>query len=357
MFPATNDVHDGGLDVETLGPLGKVADFLLDDGFGLAGLVASSGEIFLHHFLEVVDIVQIDVVKAVDVGVNVPGNGDIYEEHGAVLADLEHGTDITGTDDGLGRAGRSDDDIHIFQVLGQRLEGDGPPVELGGQFLPARQGAVGHDDFPDARLKQMSGGQLGHFSGAHQHGAVLVHVAENALGQLHGRIADGNGAGGNGGFCAHALGYGKGLVQQAVENDAHAVGGNGLAIGSLELAENLGFAQHHGVEAGGYGEQMAHGVEILVNIDIVAQFIHIRATGGGPAVQKLPGRVSRAGGQQFHAVAGGKNQGLIDVAFTGHGPGIGGAEIHKGESFPHIHAGCAVIEAHKNDIAIHITAE
>ena len=85
--------------------------------------------------------------------------------------------------------------------------------------------------------------------------------------------------------------------------------------------------------------------------------IHIRATGGGPAVQKLPGRVSRAGGQQFHAVAGGKNQGLIDVAFTGHGPGIGGAEIHKGESFPHIHAGCAVIEAHKNDIAIHITAE
>lgn len=52
-------------------------------------------------------------------------------------------------------------------------------------------------------------------------------------------------------FGTDPLGYGKGFVQQSIDD----VGGSGLrgiAIGFLELAENLGLAQNHGVQTGGH---------------------------------------------------------------------------------------------------------
>ena len=90
------------------------------------------------------------------------------------------------------RTGGGDDDIHLGEVLGHVFKSNGAALELLRQLLPARQRAVGHQNFINARLQQVHGGQLGHFTSAHQHGLVGFHVAKNALGQFHRGIADGN---------------------------------------------------------------------------------------------------------------------------------------------------------------------
>jgi hypothetical protein len=96
---------------------------------------------------------------------------------------------------------------------GQGFKRQGPAIELTCQFLTARERTVGHQDLVHTGLEQVGGGQFGHLTGAHQHGLVVLHLAEDALGQFHGGIADGHGAGGHGGLGAHAFGHGERLVQ------------------------------------------------------------------------------------------------------------------------------------------------
>lgn len=140
-------------------------------------------------------------------------------------------------------------------MFGHAVKGYSAALKLAGQLLTANQGAVGHQNFVNARLQQVHGGQLGHFARAHQQGLVPVHVAEDAFGKLHGGIADGYSAGGHGRFGAHAFGHRKGLVQQPVEDDARGVALHGFAVGGLELPQNLRLAQHHGIKAGSHGKQ------------------------------------------------------------------------------------------------------
>ena len=213
VLAVLDEVHDGGLHVQAAQPLPENVHFLVHDLGGFLSLVATGGQVLFHHFLEVVDIVKVDVVQAVDVGVDVAGDGDVDEEHGPVLARLEHAADVTGTDDGIRRTGGRDDDVHLRQMGGQGFKRQGPAIELTCQFLTARERTVGHQDLVHTGLEQVGGGQFGHLTGAHQHGLVVLHLAEDALGQFHGGIADGHGAGGHGGLGAHAFGHGERLVQ------------------------------------------------------------------------------------------------------------------------------------------------
>ena len=239
---------------------------------------------------------------------------------------------------------------------GQLLKGDGPAVELFGQLLAAREGAVGYQNFIYTGLQQVGGRQFGHFARAHQQGLVGMHIPEDSFSQLHCRVADGYGAGGHGSFRAHPFGYGKCLVQQAVENHARGMAVHSLAVGVLQLTQDLGFAQDHGIQAGGHGKQMAHGFQVLMNVDVRPEFVGFRAARPGPAFQHLAGHVARARGQQFHAITGGKNHGLAHRPGTGQGPMLLVTVVYQGEALAHIHARRAVIETHKKDIAVHSNA-
>ena len=79
-------------------------------------------------------------------------------------------------------------------------------------------------------------------------------IAEDLFGQLHRGKGHGNGRGGDFGFGAHPFGNGKGLVQKAVQDDAGGLVFRGITVGCLDLAQDLRFSHHHGVEAGGNPE-------------------------------------------------------------------------------------------------------
>ena len=53
------------------------------------GLLLALVAVLLHHVLQVVDVVEVDVAHAVDLRVEVARHGDVDEEHGAVPAALE----------------------------------------------------------------------------------------------------------------------------------------------------------------------------------------------------------------------------------------------------------------------------
>ena len=232
-FAGFQHVHDGGLDGQGLEPLAKAFHLQADDVLGPGRFLATLGQIFLHDLLQVVDVVEVDVVQTVDVRVDVAGHGDIDKKHGLVPSGLEHGAHVPGFYDHMGGAGGADDDVHLVQAREEFLEGHGPPLEASGQFLGPGVGAVGHQNLRHAGIEQMDGGQLGHLAGPDQHGLLAGHLAENALGQFHGRVADGHGAGPDAGGRPHFLGHGKGLVAQPVGDDPGGAAGHGVAVGGL----------------------------------------------------------------------------------------------------------------------------
>jgi hypothetical protein len=84
--------------------------------------------------------------------------------------------------------------------------------------------------------------------------------------QAHRRGGERHGVGADARLGAHALGGGKGGLEQLVERGAGAAGLLRDAIGVLQLAEDLRLAEHHGIETRGDAEGMRHGVLFLVHV-------------------------------------------------------------------------------------------
>ena len=77
---------DGGDGVAGLEAFVVLVHFPADDGFGGGGFAAAIGEVGGGDLLEVVDVVDEAAFDLVHAGVDVAGDGDVDEEHGAVAA-------------------------------------------------------------------------------------------------------------------------------------------------------------------------------------------------------------------------------------------------------------------------------
>ncbi len=87
-----------------------------------------------HHFLEVVDVVEVDVVQVIDAGVQVPGHRDIDEEQGPLLAPPHHPLDLVPADEDVPGAGGADEDIGREELILDLFQGDRLTAEPPGQF-------------------------------------------------------------------------------------------------------------------------------------------------------------------------------------------------------------------------------
>ena len=66
----------------------------------------------------------------------------------------------------------------------------------------------------------------------------------------------------------------KARRHQAIEPAAERAAILGRGVGGLELSEDLRFADHHGIEAGGHAEEVVDGVAAFVPVEV-------RPDGGG----------------------------------------------------------------------------
>ncbi len=80
-------------------------------GLGCSGFAAAVGLVGGGDLLEVVYVVDEAAFDLVHAGVDIAGDGDVDEEHGAVTAALEEVSAVGAGEDLLRRAGASDDDV------------------------------------------------------------------------------------------------------------------------------------------------------------------------------------------------------------------------------------------------------
>ena len=131
----------------------------------MVGFVPAALPALLHHFVQVVDVVEVDVVQVVDVGVQVPGHRDVDEEQGPLLAPPHHPLDLVPGDEQVPGAGGADEDVGEQKLLRQFFQGDRLAVEPPGQGHAPLQGAVGHGDGAGALPLEVLQGQFRHLAG------------------------------------------------------------------------------------------------------------------------------------------------------------------------------------------------
>ena len=300
-------LHDGRRGVHVLQPAAELHPFLVDDPLRLDRLPVALGPVHLDHAVQVIDVVEVDVAQVVDPRIQIPRHGDVDEEQGPVAALAHHRTHLLLAQDQVGRAGGADDDVHPLQFPEDLLQAHGPAVVAARQVDRPLQGAVGDNHLGHALADQVLGRQFGHLPGADEQHPLVRKVAENLARQFHRGVADGHGAGADAGFRAHPLGHGKGLVHQLVEQKTGAAALGRVAVGLLQLAENLRLANDHRVQAGGHQKQVLDRGLVEVLVDVPVQFL----AGHGAGEQLIENLGSRhlhilAGEQHLDPVAGGQ---------------------------------------------------
>ena len=171
--------------------------FPADDCFCGLGFAAAVGEVGSGDLLEVVDVVDEAAFDFVHARVDVAGDGDVDEEHGAVAADVEELLAVRAGEDFLRGSSRGDDDVGAGGLGVEVVEGDGFGVDGGtgegfGDFFGAGLGAVGDEDGRCSALDEMAGGQLGHFSCAYEEDGLAFERAEDFAGEISGYGGDGD---------------------------------------------------------------------------------------------------------------------------------------------------------------------
>jgi len=183
----------------------------------------------------------------------------------------------------------------------------------------------------------MTGGQLGHLSGADEKNSLALEGAEYLAREVDGHGSDGDRAGADLGFTANLFGYGEGALEQRFEmsRDGAYLACDG--IGVFDLTKNLGLADDHAVEGAGHAEKMTDGFTLAefveVRLDVVRRdgevFVEeaeeIGVCRGGGAI----GRVVLEG-EEFDAVAGGKDEAFADAGLVEKGAG-GIGEAARGD--------------------------
>jgi hypothetical protein len=135
-------------------------------------------------------------------------------------------------------------------------------------------GAVGDQDGGCALLDEMARGELGHLASADEQDGLALERTEDFAGEVDGDRRDGDGRAADLGLGADALGDGEGALEQRLERGGDGADLAGDGVGLLDLAEDLGLANDHGVERGGDAEEMADGFAL-------AELVEVRLDGVG----------------------------------------------------------------------------
>ena len=256
-------------------------------------------------------------------------------------------------DDGQAGGRATDHGIVFMQMLGQVGQPHGAGAKLGGQLFAALQRAVGDHDLLGVAGREMGGDQLDHLARAHEQHADLGQVFEQLAGQPHGGSGHADAVGADLGGAAHFLGHREAALEQLVQRAAQGACVLCGAHGVLHLAQDLGLAQHHGIEPAGHAEGMARHMAVFQQIGVRAQQFGRDAAAVGQPVQRMVHGRHFGRAVDLGTVAGGENGGL-DGAVLAAGAGQRFAQaLQRGhdlvkrerETSPHIKRSRVVVDA------------
>ncbi len=183
--------------------------------------------------------------------------------------------------------------------------------------MSALDGPVGDDDPPDPVVVEVAGRQFDGLAGADQERGLLGEIAEDLARQVDRREGDRDRAVTNRGFGANCLGDREGMLEQASQEFAGGGAVRGGLVGGLDLAENLRFAKHEGIQSTGDAQQMDHRFTVGMGIEkgIDSLMLDTMKSAEPSADVFLGAIMGRA--IEFGAVAGGENNALADTLAAG----------------------------------------
>jgi hypothetical protein len=289
---------------------------LFDDEFGAGDFAFASVAVLFDDFGEVVDVVDVEIVK-IGGGIDVAGDAEIHDEEGAIGARGHGGFEGQAREDGFfGRDGR---DYYVWR--GE----SGIPVapvdyaaaELGGQGLRFVARTIHHMEMSYATVTEGGDDLLADGAGTENEGGAVSELAEDALGKFYSGGGYGHRARAQFSFGADALAGFEGALEEAIEDGAGGAVFVGDAVGFSDLAEDFGFAEEKRIEPGGNAEEMANsGAVVMVIEDAVEgvgangmEFAEEGREAGGALVRGF-----RRDAVDFAAIAGGEDQGFFEEA-------------------------------------------
>ena len=181
---------------------------------------------------------------------------------------------------------------------------------------------------------------------------MLVQRVENLFGQLHGGGHDRNAAALDVRFGADMFGHVESPLEGTVQTRAGGMVLQRDFVGLLELAEDLGLADDHGVQAAGDFEQVLQAVRFSQRINFVIHHAVESVVGDEEFFQlgECPLGGERCGGVDLHAVAGREDGRFAGDAGFAQGPeraGDGG--LGKGEALAQLHGRGAVAQTNDDN--------
>ena len=104
-----------------------------DDGLATGDFVLALPQVIRGDFLEIINVVKIDVLQEFDLRVNVARHGDVNQKQRPVLARLHQRLQPGAVQDVMRRRGAADDDVNAGKFGRPILKADGPAAQFRGQ--------------------------------------------------------------------------------------------------------------------------------------------------------------------------------------------------------------------------------
>ena len=165
--------------------------------------------------------------------------------------------------------------------------------------------------------REMGRGQFDHLAGADEQHLGAGQIFEQLRGQAHGRSGHADAVAADLGRGPDLFGDRERTLEQLMQGGAEGAGFFGRPHGALHLAEDLRFAQNHGVETGGHAEGMPSRAVAMQAVGVTAQQGRADAACAGHPVQCHVDIGGGAGEVDFRAVAGRQQRGFRRLAGRG----------------------------------------
>ena len=199
---------------------------------------------------------------------------------------------------------------------------------------------------------QMARREFAHLTCANDKNILPLQRAENLFGQLHRNRRDRNRGRPHGGLRTHSLGHGKRTGKELIQLSAHRTHGAGCSVSLFHLPKNLGFTDHHRIQARSHAEDVAHCLFFAKLVQVRIQF----SRGQMKVIVQKSAKVStsvRCMRDHFHAIARGNNHAFLNARVRGEiAAAVGQVLFRYRQALPHFERRALVI--HANELVSHI---
>src|SRR5882672_4827777 len=293
-----------------LHPVQEGPDLRLDDHLGLSDCRLTGVDALTHRRREVIDGIEKYVVHLRHLALDVPGHGEVDHEDRTVAASANGALHRALADDRQRARGTGNDDVVFRQALGQVAQLDRLRVETARKGFGPFQRAVRHRHAARLLRGEMSRGKLDHLARADQQHFLFGEARKYPAREPHRGGGHRDDVGADSGVAAYLLRYRKRALKEFVEERSERAGRLGDASRLLHLAQDLRFADHHGVEAGGDAERVAYGFAVGEGVEIGLQLLWLDAVVAGEPLERGLRFAQRA--VELGAIAGRKDCNFLD---------------------------------------------